>query len=588
MILKSVNGEKEFTKEESGLIEKADKEKGTFEGILIKGSVLDSYGDYFTEESINNFKTKDGTTTIFLLHQHDKTKEIGTMEIYAENGDLRFKAQLDLSKDDNGNYINKEAAKVYSLMKQGAKYDMSVGGSIKKGESGELETEKGIVRAYLIKEFEAWEGSTVIKGAVPGSVVESHKYFNDNNKEEKMEKHEVQELFERYKKEVGDTIKALDFEGAKSDISKETKGQIDKIKTDIEDKLKEFSEAFEENVTEKMNEFVREFSNIEQTKKELTDEDLEKHVIGFMKEVNSNSSTNIKKFSEYVTEKATATTNVPEAILPLLGRTILRRAQTVKNIWSYVSKFSMSEQIYKIPRELLGDPEVKFISETGARTETSINGLDQVEFELHQIYALPIFTNATIAHDVVGFVALVLERVAENFVKKISEKILYGTGTGEPFGILTDADVLANALEFKAAGLVDYDTITIAKYNLKELYAQNAVVVMNRKSAPFFINLKNSNGTPIFYENFKQGGIDMLSSIPVVYDDAMPTYETAAVGDPILLIGDLKRYLGVTHTNYDIRIEDRITQKGYTGYYFETMAGGNVMLPEAFVPIKKK
>ena len=578
--------EKEFVKEHAGTIEKADKEKGTFEGILIKGNVLDSYGDYFTEESIKNFKTKDNSSQIFVLHQHDRTKEIGVMTIYVEKTDLRFKAQLDLSKDDNGNYINKEAAKVYSLMKQGANYDMSVGGRIKSGEYGDLETEKGIVRAYMIKEFEAWEGSTVIKGAVPGSVVESHKNFK-NNEEEKMNREEILKMLEEYKASVGETIKAIDLEAAREGIEKSTKDQLEAMKADIEKKLSEFDEAFEKNISEKLNEFAREFKSIESNKAELTESDLEKHIIAFMKETNSNNNSSIKSFSEYV-EKATATTNVPAAILPLLGRTILRRAQSTKNIWSYVSKFSMSEQIYKIPRELLGDPEVKFVSETGTRSETNINMIDQVEFELHQIYALPIFTNATIAHDVVGFVALVLERVSENFVKKISEKVMYGTGTGEPFGILTNSDVIANALSFQAAGKVDTDTITIAKYNLATLYAENAVVTMNRKSAPFFMNLKDNNGNPIFRQAFEEGKQDMLSSLPVLYDDTMPAYDTAAIGDIVVLIGDLKRYLGVTHTNYDIRLEDKLTQKGFTGYYFETMAGGNVMLPEAFIPIKKK
>ena len=39
---------------------------------------------------------------------------------------------------------------------------------------------------------------------------------------------------------------------------------------------------------------------------------------------------------------------------------------------------------------------------------------------------------------------------------------MYGTGTGEPFWILTNSDVIANALSFQATGKVDTDTITIA------------------------------------------------------------------------------------------------------------------------------
>ena len=179
-----------FQKDVGTVIEKSDMEKGIIEGILTKGKVLDSYGDFFLEESINNFKTKDNSKTAFLLHQHKKDSELGVMELWAENGDLKFRAKLDLEKDDNGNYLNKEAAKIYSLMKLGAKYDMSVGGRILKGEMGYVETKKGQVRAYLIKEFEVWEGSMVIKGAVPGSSVSTFKNF----KEENMDREELMKL----------------------------------------------------------------------------------------------------------------------------------------------------------------------------------------------------------------------------------------------------------------------------------------------------------------------------------------------------------------------------------------------------------
>ena len=312
-----------------------------------------------------------------------------------------------------------------------------------------------------------------------------------------------------------------------------------------------------------------------------------------MKETNSDKGYTIKSFSQFLEKreeiaKSTGTTNVPQAILPLLSRTILRRAQDTKNIWAYVSKFSMTEMSTKIPRELLGTTEVKFIGETATRGETAISLLDQVELELHQIYALPIFTNKMLAGDVVGFVALVLERVAENFVKKISEKILFGSGTAEPYGILTNAQVTANALTFAAAGKVDYDTIIDAKYDLKEDYVSKAVIIMNRKTAKEFFKLKDNNGNPIFEEAYKNGKQDSLSALPVVYDDTLPAFKSANVGDVVVLVADMSRYLGVTHTDYNIRIKDDITQKGFTGYYFETMVGGNVLLPEAFIPVKKK
>lgn len=563
-------------------VTKSDTEVGTFEGILTKGSTIDSYGDYFSEESINGFKTKDSSDTVFLLHQHLKDKELGTMRVWAENGDLRFKAELDLSKDDNGNYINKDAVKVYSLMKKGAKYDMSVGGRILKGNYETIGTEKGDVNAYVIKEFEVWEGSVVVKGAVPGSTVESHKKYNEES-----ENMELQKQFEEYKKDTTKAIEELKSTIEKTGMTGEEKEKLEKMQKEMHDKLADFQKGIEDGISQKMDEFAREFKSIEETKKEFTDADLEKSIAEFMQKNNSDTTNKSVTFKEFM-EKATDTAAVPEAVLPQLSRIILRRVQERKNVWAYVSKMSMREHSLTVPREALGMPEVKFIAETGNRVETNINFLDEVDFKLHQIYALPIFTNKLLATDVVGFVALVLERVAESFAKKISEKVMYGTGVGEPAGILTNTDVLAKSLTFNTAGLVDYDTITKAKYDLDEEYASRAMIIMNRRSAHHFMNLKDTAGMPIFREAHTAGVQDTLSSLPVVYDDTLPVFETAVAGDVVVLIGDMSKYLGVTHTDYNLKLEDKITNKGYTAYYIETMVGGNVLLPEAFRPLKKK
>jgi len=318
-----------FQKDIGTIIEKSDMEKGIIEGILTKGKVLDSYGDFFLEESINNFKTKDNSRTAFLLHQHKKDSELGVMELWAENGDLKFKAKLDLEKDDNGNYLNKEAAKIYSLMKLGAKYDMSVGGRILKGETGYVETEKGQVRAFLIKEFEVWEGSMVIKGAVPGSNVTTFKNLGGN---ENMNREEILKLFGEYEESVKKQIASIEEALKKEDLSEEVKKQLEGVKSDFEKSLKDYKEGFEKSIEDKLNEFAKEYAGIQETKKELTEADLEKSIWEFMKETNSDKGYTIKSFSQFLEKreemaKSTGTTNVPQAILPLLSRTILRRAQ---------------------------------------------------------------------------------------------------------------------------------------------------------------------------------------------------------------------------------------------------------------------
>jgi HK97 family phage prohead protease len=169
-----------FQKSVEMVLKKDTEEKGIIEGQLITHSVIDSYGDYFDKQALDKVN-KD--KTYFLLHMHEWSKELGTLKVYQdEKGNLKFTAKLDLSTDENGNAINKDAQKVYSMMKNGANYEMSVGGFLKQREWGKIQTDKGEVDARIIKEIDVVEGSVVLKGAVPGATVETVKGDNNINK----------------------------------------------------------------------------------------------------------------------------------------------------------------------------------------------------------------------------------------------------------------------------------------------------------------------------------------------------------------------------------------------------------------------
>ena len=168
-----------FQKSVEMILKRDTEEKGIIEGQLITHSVIDSYGDVFDISALDKVKKNK---TYFLLHMHNWEKELGTLKVFQdENGDLKFKAQLDLRIDENGNPLNADAQKVYSMMLQGANYNMSVGGYIKEREYGKMETDKGEVDVRIIKEIEVIEGSVVLKGAVPGATVTTVK--NDKGDE---------------------------------------------------------------------------------------------------------------------------------------------------------------------------------------------------------------------------------------------------------------------------------------------------------------------------------------------------------------------------------------------------------------------
>ena len=168
-----------FQKSVEMVLKEDTEEKGIIEGQLITHSVIDSYGDVFDISALDKVEKNK---TYFLLHMHNWEKELGTLKVFQDkNGNLKFKAQLDLGIDENGNPLNADAQKVYSMMLQGANYNMSVGGYIKERVYGKMETDKGEVDVRIIKAIEVIEGSVVLKGAVPGATVTTVK--NDKGDE---------------------------------------------------------------------------------------------------------------------------------------------------------------------------------------------------------------------------------------------------------------------------------------------------------------------------------------------------------------------------------------------------------------------
>ena len=218
-----------FQKSVEMILKKGTEEKGIIEGQLVTHSVIDRYGDYFDKTALDKV---DKDKTYFLLHMHDWSKEIGTLKVYQdEKGNLKFTAKLDLSTDDNGNAINQDAQKVYSMMKSGAHYEMSVGGFLKQREWGKIQTNKGEVEARIIKEIDVVEGSIVLKGAVPGATVQTVK--NDKG-DENMN-------LENLEKGINKNTEDIEKTGQKLNELEEKANKI----ADLEEKLNKSSEEIE-------------------------------------------------------------------------------------------------------------------------------------------------------------------------------------------------------------------------------------------------------------------------------------------------------------------------------------------------------
>lgn len=230
--------------------EKEDK-KGCFEGLLVNYNHKNLAHSYykFTKGSM---KINENKTMLLLYNHRGNQIPVGTCKGVETDEGFKIEAYLQLTTDQNGNVINKEAYALYDLMKnQGAKFELSAGGIIEDGESKEI-TEKGKTSwFYEIKKFNAYEGSITPKGAVQGSKIT--KIFNDEG-ERKMTPQEQQTF-------IASLIAAMQKEIFSAQQDEEIKALPEKISA-LEQQFSAIKETLTEEVKEAFNEQFNEINNV--------------------------------------------------------------------------------------------------------------------------------------------------------------------------------------------------------------------------------------------------------------------------------------------------------------------------------------
>ena len=557
----------QFKRSVEMLLKKDTEEKGIIEGQLITHSVIDSYGDYFEKETLDKI---DKEKTYFLLHMHEWSKELGTLKVYQdEKGNLKFTAKLDLSADENGNALNLDAQKVYSMMKQGANYEMSVGGFLKQREWGKIQTDKGEIDARIIKEIEVVEGSVVLKGAVPGATVETVKNENINkNKEDNMSE------------------KNKDFENLEKGI--ETVNENIKKTDENVENLKKSVEGFEE----KSNKTNEELEKMAQTLDELMKKGIQSQ--------DDRDNEAVEKFRKYlvtgdstieglsVQKAAINTGNVAVLIPNKLHDEILK--ETKEN-----SHFLMNGKIFTISGEFLKVPVKNTITEANeivleGAGNTKDGGLGFTEIELRAGYRqvrYPVTDEARedSAFDLVGEIK---EAIAEDFGQTLSAltvKGVYNTTTGQFIeGFLTNADVIASPVVTATTNVVVWEDMVKLETNLKTSYRQRAAYYVSPKLYEEMKLWKDGNGIPL-WNTIKDGATMKFNGYPVYVEEFLD--EVKKDKFPAVFCDFKQGYAYAMKKDFEQELH-RDPDKRITSYYTRIRLGGKVMRPKAFSVLKVK
>lgn len=568
--------------------------EGVFEGVLV------NYNHENLAHGIFKFAkgsmSKNAGKSLFVLYNHESGNiPVGTMTgTETENG-FKIVAKLDMSKDEGG-YINKNAAALYNLMKNGAQFELSVGGWPKEY----AEKKENGKRFIEITEFDAYEGSITPRGAVEGSKVTNVFSNFFENQGGNMTKEEMQVMLQQQFKDFTKTM----LSAKKDEEIEKLPEQFKKLQDNFDEMRGEFSkevlEGFENKFAE-INEVIKSLrKDFKATEEEVSDAEQFTALLRAMDDKGNGVTQTFNSNSEIVfgeigtTDGSGSNVNVDKTIKPTYVTKILERLQAKNPILADINFISITDGSLYIPREMIGLPQCGWVGEVETRNDTPITKIDNVTIALFQLYAMPVVSNKLLATNFVGYANFLLRRVEYVMSLTLANAILNGDGSLKPKGVLQDTNVKSAKKELdNTDDTTLVDSIIDAYYSVREEIASGAKWYMRRETWARIAKCKNTQ-KDFYITDLNTGNQRTLMTRPVVIveDDNSGLKDITTAGattDPVALFANLGMTVqGVVNNKLDLRIEDRITQKGVTKYYMEKLVGAGVQLPEYAVMLVKK
>lgn len=553
-----------FNKSVEMILKKDTEEKGIIEGQLITHSVIDSYGDYFDKEALDKVNKEK---TYFLLHMHEWSKEIGTLKVYQdEKGNLKFTAKLDLSTDDNGNAINQDAQKVYSMMKSGANYEMSVGGFLKQREYGKVQTDKGEIDARIIKEIEVVEGSVVLKGAVPDATVETVKGDNNINKnkgDDNMPKN-IEDLEKGMDQNTEDIKKANEDLTGVLKKNKELEEKIEKANEELEKMGKTLDEVMKKGVP-----------NPEIEEKKANDA-FEKYLRTGNKEIEG-------------LEKAAIGTGQATVLIPtILSHEILKETKETSNFLMKGKFYTGSGDYIKIPvrNEITGANQI--VKEGQGNTQDGTLGYTHIELRAGYRQVRYPITDELVQDSAFDMVGELKEAISEEFGQTLSELTVKGAynASTEQFieGFLTNTTVTGAAITTATTKKVTADDLVKLETGMKASYRKGSAYYVSPKLYEEMKLWKDGDGRYLWM-NILEGATMKFNGYPVYVEEFLEDIDTGKY--PAVFCDFGKGYAYYQKKGFEQELNRKVNER-ITEYYTRIRIGGGVIRPKAFSVLKVK
>lgn len=237
-----------------------------------------------------------------------------------------------------------------------------------------------------------------------------------------------------------------------------------------------------------------------------------------------------------------------------------------------------------------------WVSETGARPETTSPKFAEIAPPFGELYANPSATQAMLDDAMFDVESWLANEIAGEFARAEAAAFVTGTGTNQPKGFLAAPTSNANdtsrafgTLQFIASGnATGFDPSPELKlidlvHSLKAAHRQGAVFVMNTATLAQVRKFKAADGSFLWQPGLLEGAPPRLLGYPVIEAEDMPDI---AAGNLPIAFGNFQNGYLIAERSSTTILRDPFTNKPFVNFYATKRIGGQVLDSEAIKLLK--
>jgi HK97 family phage major capsid protein/HK97 family phage prohead protease len=266
------------------------------------------------------------------------------------------------------------------------------------------------------------------------------------------------------------------------------------------------------------------------------------------------------------------------------GNELIKLLTEFSPIRSYAKVIMISAPSITYPRRVTGTAAT-WSTEIGNRTASGMT-FEQVTMTPHELATFTDMSNALLEDNAYNLEGELLGDFAESFARAEGLAFVKGTGTGQPFGIMTNTGIA----ELKTGVAANFPTANPADVLIKMFhkiattYAQSAVWMMNRNTLGFIREWKDGNGRYLVLDPISTGAPTTLLGRPIV---EMPDMDDIGAGACPILFGDMQGYRIIDRVNLTtLRDPYSLATNGQVRFHARKRVGADVTHPDRFIKLR--